>query len=623
MMKSEIVKIPKKIYELLVKSLKMSLRAKRSNPDVGQKLPFSKDRFVAPLLAMTCLSTFYELLIYAIKTILRFTIVYVLLFSCAKQGFPPGGPVDRKPPFILRTNPANGSTNVPRDIQVEIYFSETVERRSCEESLFITPFPGDNVKYKWHGKKLRIEFADSLLKNRTYVVTVGAGTRDMHNNAMKESFSLAFSTGAELDMGKIEGTVFGDGKVGGTQVWAYDLVEMPQPNPSQLPPIYVTQAGEDGRFNLSHLANGTYRLFAVLDRDANNLYDVEYDLLGVTSKDVSLSEASPIVSKVNFVIALRDTTRPKLEEAAAPDNRHVLLRFSEPMSPQALNQVNSFSIQSQNDSLRIIASFPDERNSGYVHLTTETQTAETQYRVAVKKAFDLSGLALNPDSSSAVFPGSAIPDSTKPQFLFMIPKDSAQFVPLASDIEIVFSESMDTLSVERHLVVADTLGDTVSGNMKWQTEAHLNFQPQKELKGETLYFITLPVDSIFDLSGNALKDTLFAKRFITVNPDTLSEISGSISDADSTAQGAFHIKAKSDKGQEYQVWVEKEGAYHFFNILPGIYTLEFFRDTDSNHKYSLGEAFPFIPAERFYHYPDSISVRSRWPNEGNDIVLPK
>jgi len=48
--------------ELLVKSPKMSLRAEQSNPDVVHKLQFSKDRFVAPLLAMTCFSTFYELL---------------------------------------------------------------------------------------------------------------------------------------------------------------------------------------------------------------------------------------------------------------------------------------------------------------------------------------------------------------------------------------------------------------------------------------------------------------------------------------------------------------------------------------------------------------------------------
>ena len=54
-------------YELLVKSPKMSLRAKRSNPDVDHKLQFSKDRFVAPLLAMTCFSTFYELLFYVIE----------------------------------------------------------------------------------------------------------------------------------------------------------------------------------------------------------------------------------------------------------------------------------------------------------------------------------------------------------------------------------------------------------------------------------------------------------------------------------------------------------------------------------------------------------------------------
>ena len=55
--------MPKSLNEHLVKSPKMSLRAKRSNLVVGHKLQFSKDRFVAPLLAMTCFSTFYELLL--------------------------------------------------------------------------------------------------------------------------------------------------------------------------------------------------------------------------------------------------------------------------------------------------------------------------------------------------------------------------------------------------------------------------------------------------------------------------------------------------------------------------------------------------------------------------------
>ena len=57
-------------------------------------------------------------------------------------------------------------------------------------------------------------------------------------------------------------------------------------------------------------------------------------------------------------------------------------------------------------------------------------------------------------------------------------------------------------------------------------------------------------------------------------------------------------------------------------LLPGHYFLDCFRDSDGNGRYSYGHTFPFVPAERFAVYPDTVVLRSRWPNEGNDIILP-
>jgi len=94
-------------------------------------------------------------------------------------------------------------------------------------------------------------------------------------------------------------------------------------------------------------------------------------------------------------------------------------------------------------------------------------------------------------------------------------------------------------------------------------------------------------------------------------------------DPDSTANGRIFLKAQQNAkdGQTYEMQLSEPGPYEFSGILPGTYSLEGFRDRDNNGEYSFGQAFPFQPAERFVVYPDTIKVRARWPNEGNDIVI--
>ncbi len=546
----------------------------------------------------------------------------ILFFACAKQGFPPGGPIDKKPPYVEETFPLPGSINVAIDTKIEFKFSEAVDHRSCEESIFITPFPGENVKYKWRGKKLRIQIPGGLRANRTYVITIGTGTRDRRNNRMKTSFSLAFSTGSELDQGFIAGKIYGEGNVEGTQVWAYDLSETPEPDPAQIPPLYITQAGEQGDFRLSFLAISRYRVFAIVDRDMNGLYTPQYDAIGVAHRDIALTDSLYQAGNIFFRTSVRDTTPPLLSAAMAPDQHHVDLRFSEPLSPDHLSDPANYLITSDEDTLAIVDAFQDERNAAYVHLTTETQQS-VQYGVQVLKAFDLAGFALGADSAEVTFQGSAVPDSNKPYYLFMIPADSSKMVPLNTSVELFFSETMKRETVEKGFSLSDTVGHRVSGEFSWPNGAHLVFVPDDTLARETFYLVTLPVDSVYDLFGNPLADTLFEKRFTTLNPDTLSAISGQIVDQDTTAIGPFHLRAVATNGTEYELWLPEEGIYHFNNILPGIYNIEIYRDEDKNGQYTFGEPFPFQPAERFYIYADSINVRSRWPNEGNDILFPR
>ena len=63
------------------------------------------------------------------------------LMACAKQGFPPGGPVDKAPSQVISTYPSAGATGVDVSTPVIIGFNEWMEQKSLKESIFISPIP--------------------------------------------------------------------------------------------------------------------------------------------------------------------------------------------------------------------------------------------------------------------------------------------------------------------------------------------------------------------------------------------------------------------------------------------------------------------------------------------------
>lgn len=137
-------------------------------------------------------------------------LLVLLLAACARQGAPPGGPVDKMPPRILAAWPHPDTTRVPLKSRITLQFNEAVDHRTCEESIFITPRPAQAARFRWHGKKLEIQLPGGLLPHRTYVITVGTGTKDLRNISMAASWSLAFSTGDSLDRGALSGEIFSE-----------------------------------------------------------------------------------------------------------------------------------------------------------------------------------------------------------------------------------------------------------------------------------------------------------------------------------------------------------------------------------------------------------------------------
>jgi len=551
----------------------------------------------------------------------------VVVYNCASQRSPSGGPVDKTPPQIVSVYPEPNSTNVTPDVKVSVEFSEGMDKQSLTGAIFLSPRQTEDINLRVKGKKLTIEFPDTLRKNRTYVVTIGSNTADLRRNRLTESFHLAFSTGEKIDQGKISGMVYGPSNIEGSIVGAYTIADSMEPDPAKQYAEYMTQVNAKGQYQFSYLAPGNYRLFAFQDKDGDLKYTHGVEAIGNATTDVLIDENQLTVDNIHFQIAVKDTILPGLASVFSSDRNHVEVTFNENINYDTTRQhfliVNE---QAKQDTLRLIDFFQNSIDGSRFHLKTIAQDSAVTYLLTVTDMFDEQGNPLDTALTSYQFKGMSIPDGMKPKLVQQSIKDRAIDIPLKPEIRLIFSEALMKIrpgGLERHFTLTDSNKTAVDGTFHWKNPADFTFTPATELASLMKYQIQIAVDSVFDEYGNSLADSVIDIQFITLNKDTLSALSGEVSDRLPDARGKIYLTAtKTGKeGLKYETRLDGPGSYHFDALLPGIYLISGFRDADSNGVYSHGQVTPFTPAERFIFYPDSIKIRSRWPNEGNNIIF--
>ncbi|MCJ7507383.1 MAG: Ig-like domain-containing protein [candidate division Zixibacteria bacterium] len=549
--------------------------------------------------------------------------VSLFFYSCAKEGMPQGGPIDYTPPEIVLTFPPSNSTEVKPDIDIEIHFSKVMNKDKTTSSIFISPRIGENLEYKWKGKKLTIKTNGLLQENKTYVVTVGMGASDIHNNHLVKSYSFAFSTGKSLDQGEIYGRVFSKGN---SSIWAYSLNDTQEPNPSTDTPEYITQSDNKGDYRLQYLSLGKYRLFAVQDVNSDLNWDVDDEPIGVGTRDVELTSEENKMGSINFVIAKRDSTEVKLLNCQLLDKTKLQLEFNKDPDTNSLFDSRNYKIISEMDSSELAKIDKIYLPAGQMRkpcLLLEGLKPQESYKLTITNLTDLWSNKLDSASNSCVFVGTSKLDTIPPSVFVTSPKNKEIAVPLDAEIKFSFTEPMNAKSVEDGFFLEDSSGVKIGGNMKWLGSTDLVFVPKDSLRGSSTYRAGLDGNNVFDLAGNHMLDTSFKILFTTVNLDTLGQLSGKIEVSDTSYRDIIVTAIQSGNGLtgDYRKTLKISGQYRFNNLLPGKYLISAFLDLNRNGKLDLGNPFPFVPAEPQVVYPDIITVRSRWETEGINLTF--
>ncbi|MCX7761685.1 MAG: Ig-like domain-containing protein [Candidatus Kryptonium sp.] len=529
----------------------------------------------------------------------------LILFGCAVQIPPSGGPPDTEPPKIIKTYPQNGALNF-RDNHIEVEFNEYVDKRSVQEAIYISPYITGEVQYKWSGRKLRINFPGKLKDNTTYVVTFGTEIRDLNaGNKMKESFTLAFSTGSEIDSGSIEGKIFAQKE--NFMVFAYRINDI---NPDTLTPIrtrpdYVTQAGKDGTFKFQFIKFGKYRLFAINDKIKNLLYDPSEDEYGLFWEDIEISKQRPVASNILFKTTIEDTSQPFISSSNVVDNLHILLKFSEKINPEkAIIKV----LKNNQETLSLIPQiYPD--STKLILILQEQINTTNKYNLLISGIKDLSGneISLYTIEISNNLP----PDTTPPSLIFSSPSQNENDVTLKPEIKLFYDDIINNTPDVK-------LIDSSGNETKIKIEKNLNkitIYPETQLKSNELY--TLIVSNLRDISNNIQKDTLKVV-FRTVDPLIFGGIEGSVACEDTVSQ-IIIIATETSRKKNFTTKAKCNSKFTIDQIPQGKYLIEAFIDSNGNGKYDYGKVFPFLPPEKFTTYQDTVKVRARWTTENINI----
>ena len=186
--------------------------------------------------------------------------------SCASPGAPPGGPVDKVAPVIVKVTPDSGALNV-KDRAITVRFDEVISERTRggELSSVVVLSPSDGAaRVQWRRDAITVRPRKGFRANTAYSLTIMPGLGDLSGNGTTKARTYVFSTGASIPDGVVRGAVFDwttlrpassaliDARIGSDSTFRW-----------------IARTDSTGRYTLPLLPAGSYTIRAMLDANAN------------------------------------------------------------------------------------------------------------------------------------------------------------------------------------------------------------------------------------------------------------------------------------------------------------------------------------------------------------------
>lgn len=554
-------------------------------------------------------------------------LVGLIMVSCAKQGYPTGGPKDTTAPVAAQAQPPSGTTNfATRDIYIP--FDEYVVMKDADNNVLISPPMKKKPEYVPKGKGLLVRIKDTLLENTTYLMQFKGAIADLNEGNVLDSYEYAFSTGTVIDSMSYSGAVV-DAL---TQKPSENTVTVALYSPdaddstaAKQTPLYVTRCSKQGDFKFSHIKPGNYRILAF--EDENN--------------DMKLT-AGEAVAFCDTLIASR-TNKPAMSDTVNADT------LTDPISKLKTNKP----VLSKTDNLlRLSASKQEAQrilsskflSKGRIQIIMQAplkdyQLESTDNQKLVKRlgrnadTLDIWTARADCDSIVLVMSHNETndtlrlkyrdkrkpkPASTPTKTILVVRSRIAPKTPFFDTLRFDFGTPVKhTAPITDSIVTIKNLTDSTTVRVPLQLDSlGLSAIVYHSIQPGAKYEIQIREHALTDIYGNSCDSVKVATEITTADQYGMLKLSINPKDCIASSDGQYLIQVLDEKmNLVKEQAIEGARQIVFENMDAAKYTIRAIIDDNRNGQWDAGNYWTHQQPERVVYFTKTLELRENWEME--------
>lgn len=600
------------------------------------------------------------------KIVLR--VVVLLLFGgaffsrCANIMTPEGGPKDTIPPVIVKLEPDNFATNFTAK-KIYIEFNEFVQIKDQNKELFTSPAMKKAPLLTTRGKGIVITIRDTLKENTTYAIDLGSAICDNNEGNPLNAMRYVFSTGDKVDSMMCSGYTADSYKadsVSRTFIWFYIADSLPN-TPGYDSTIFnrkpdvIARAQNNGIFIAQNLKPVNYRIYAIGDKNDNQIYEPGTDMVGLLDtiyNPAKMPEFSiwfdslrmyPSAEPQLYFRMFTDKAfvNQRLVDAVRPEQKKALLYFNADyprIDSLIFDNISSDKIlidpqTNGRDTVALWFNVPAEqlpdtikgkivyyRHDSLRQLSKTREPLKLAWRLVETKEQEKERERIEKEKAKAKAEGKEYKDpNAKNPFVMKI--SAGKEVNPEKGFDIVFGTpavKFDTTAMQLSIVAEDKTTTPETMHFVRDTMNMCRWEVKARWKDKTNYRLYIPKKSVTDIMGYENDSTVM--EFTTYDPEKFATVSINVMGAANTKYIILLTDSSGKTMQELKDVVT--GKYKFNFVTPGEIRLRIIEDKNGNGKWDAGDVVAGLQPERAEAYfnergEDLFTTKMNWDFEIN------
>jgi uncharacterized protein (DUF2141 family) len=364
-------------------------------------------------------------------------------------------------------------------------------------------------------------------------------------------------------------------------------------------PYYFSRTEENGSFNIKHLKEGTYQVFALEDQNFNYIYDLPNERIGFLDSNVVI-DTIPVNIELDAFTSIK--TQQKLISAKVKRTGKAEVIFS--------NTINNALLTSKPEGLYEWNESNDTATIWIQNVFLNTLTVEFQ----TDTGNDIRVLALKNIPEDSVFQKNRVKISSSlktvstrgDQVSTVLPKH-----PLGKPFKLIFSNPLASINYDKIQIFEDSTSNEVNyKSIKSVNTIDRIYSIEYEWKPETKYIISIAKRCVTDFFQLVNDSTHF--EFETRSLAEYGNINFELN-IDTSNSYVFEILDPAGISVFTSILNEisrKTFKVNFFKV--GNYTAKITLDENGNGKWDPGDYSTKKQSEKYLLFEEPIQLRGEW-----------